>query len=201
MPVLLVVLIVLAIVFDFLNGVHDSSNIVATMISSRAIRPRAALAMTAVAEFCGPFIFGVAVANTIGNEIVSSEHLNMPVIIAALVSAIVWNILTWLLGFPSSSSHALIGGIIGAVVVGAGFKEIEMAGVIKVLITLFHLTRSLVSLPVCSSPISCTPFPGKPHPRLMGCLRNCKSSPRWDWLSAMAPMMRKRPWGSSRWVW
>ena len=137
MSPLLILLIVLAIGFDFLNGVHDSSNIVATMISSRAIRPRMALTMTAIAEFCGPFIFGVAVANTIGNEIVSSEHLNMLVIIAALASAIVWNILTWLLGIPSSSSHALIGGIVGAVVVGAGFQEIQMAGVIKVLISLF----------------------------------------------------------------
>jgi len=72
MPIILIVIIVLALVFDFLNGVHDSSNIVATMISSRAIRPRLALAMTAVAEFCGPFIFGVAVANTIGSEIVQS---------------------------------------------------------------------------------------------------------------------------------
>jgi len=137
MPVLLIVLIVLAVVFDFLNGVHDSSNIVATMISSRAIRPRTALAMTAVAEFCGPFIFGVAVANTIGNEIVASENLNMLVVIAALVSAIIWNVMTWLLGIPSSSSHAIIGGIIGAVAVGAGFQEIQMSGVIKVLITLF----------------------------------------------------------------
>src|SRR5512133_635581 len=137
MSPLLILLIVLAIGFDFLNGVHDSSNIVATMISSRAIRPRMALTMTAIAEFCGPFIFGVAVANTIGNEIVASEHLNMLVIIAALASAIVWNILTWMLGIPSSSSHALIGGIVGAVIVGAGFQEIQMAGVIKVLISLF----------------------------------------------------------------
>jgi inorganic phosphate transporter, PiT family len=137
MSPLLIVLIVLAIGFDFLNGVHDSSNIVATMISSRAIRPRMALTITAIAEFCGPFIFGVAVANTIGHEIVSSEHLNIVVIIAALSSAIIWNIITWLLGFPSSSSHALIGGIIGAVIISVGFKEIQMAGVIKVLISLF----------------------------------------------------------------
>jgi PiT family inorganic phosphate transporter len=137
MPPLLIVLIILAIAFDFLNGVHDSSNIVATMISSRAIKPRAALTITAIAEFCGPFIFGVAVANTIGNEIVASENLNMLVIIAALSSAIVWNIATWLLGIPSSSSHALIGGIIGAVAIGAGFHEIQMSGVIKVLISLF----------------------------------------------------------------
>ena len=137
MPVTLIIIIVLAIVFDFLNGVHDSSNIVATMISSRAIRPRLALTMTAVAEFSGPFIFGVAVATTIGDEIVASEMLNIEVLIAALISAIAWNILTWLLGIPSSSSHALIGGIIGAVFVGAGIEAIKMAGVIKVLIVLF----------------------------------------------------------------
>jgi len=137
MPVSLIILIGLAIVFDFLNGVHDSSNIVATMISSRAISPRVALAMTAIAEFSGPFIFGVAVANTIGNEIVNSDELNMVVIIAALLSAIVWNLLTWRLGIPSSSSHALIGGIIGAVAIGAGFQAIILSGVIKVLIFLF----------------------------------------------------------------
>ncbi len=137
MTISLVILVALAVVFDFLNGVHDSSNIVATMISSRAIAPRAALAITAVAEFCGPFIFGVAVANTIGNEIVESDQLSMLVIIAALVSAIMWNVLTWLLGIPSSSSHALIGGIIGSVVVGAGFSVIKMDGVLKVLIALF----------------------------------------------------------------
>ena len=133
----LIILIVLALVFDFLNGVHDSSNNVATMISSRAISPRIALALTAVAEFSGPFIFGVAVANTIGHEIVASEELNIYVLIAALISAITWNILTWILGIPSSSSHALFGGIIGAVVIGAGFQAIKLSGVIKVLISLF----------------------------------------------------------------
>ena len=137
MLILLIILIVLALGFDFLNGVHDSSNIVATMISSRAIQPRTALIMTAIAEFSGPFIFGVAVANTIGHEIVASDNLNLEVIIAALLSAIAWNVLTWILGIPSSSSHAIIGGIIGAVAVGAGFQAIKMAGVVKVLITLF----------------------------------------------------------------
>jgi len=137
MSVTIIILIGLAIVFDFLNGVHDSSNIVATMISSRAISPRMAMAITAIAEFSGPFIFGVAVANTIGNDIVDSQQLNMLVIIAALLSAIVWNIATWLLGIPSSSSHALIGGIIGSVVAGAGFQVIKVDGVIKVLISLF----------------------------------------------------------------
>ncbi len=136
-PPLLIVLIVLGLGFDFLNGVHDSSNIVATMISSRAIRPQVALLMTAVAEFCGPFLFGVAVATTIGNEIVDAQHVNMLVVIAALLSAIVWNIVTWLLGIPSSSSHALIGGILGAVITNSGFAVIKIPGMLKILITLF----------------------------------------------------------------
>jgi PiT family inorganic phosphate transporter len=137
MAVALIILVILALIFDFLNGIHDSSNIVATMISSRAIGPRAALAMTSVATLAGPFIFGVAVANTIGNDIVNSEVINLLVIISALSSAIVWNILTWILGLPSSSSHAMIGGLLGAVVVGAGFKAIILSGVIKVTIVLF----------------------------------------------------------------
>src|SRR5512135_3562324 len=104
MTTILISVIVLALLFDFLNGIHDSSNIVATMISSRALSPKVALGMTAVANFVGPFIFGVAVAETIGNEVVLSEAINLNVILAALVSSILWNLLTWYLGFPSSSS-------------------------------------------------------------------------------------------------
>jgi PiT family inorganic phosphate transporter len=116
MSPIIIAVIVLALIFDFLNGVHDSSNVVATMISSRALSPRMALAMTAVANFFGPFIFGVAVANTIGHEVVLAEAINEVVLLAALSSAILWNLMTWYLGFPSSSSHALIGGFVGAVV-------------------------------------------------------------------------------------
>lgn len=137
MEILLIILVVLALAFDFLNGVHDSSNVVATMISSRAIPPRTALMMTAVANFLGPFIFGVAVATTIGNDIVSAEHINLIVLVAACVSAIIWNVLTWILGIPSSSSHAIIGGLLGAVMMAAGYKVIMMEGIIKVLIALF----------------------------------------------------------------
>jgi len=135
-PVLIAV-IVLGVAFDFLNGIHDSSNVVATMISSRAFSPQVALGVTAVANFVGPFIFGVAVADTIGNGIVSSDLIKTPVILAALLSAIIWNLLTWYLGFPSSSSHALIGGIVGAVVMAAGWRAIEMKGFEKILIALF----------------------------------------------------------------
>jgi len=135
-PVLIIV-IILALAFDFLNGVHDSSNVVATMISSRALSPRVALWVTAAANFFGPFIFGVAVANTIGHEIVAAEAINEEVLLAALISAIFWNILTWVLGFPSSSSHALIGGFIGAVVIDAGWQAIQLHGLEKIPIALF----------------------------------------------------------------
>ena len=138
----LIAVIVLALAFDFLNGVHDSSNIVATMISSRAFSPRVALWTIAAAEFSGPFLFGVAVANTIGHEVVDSNAITTAIILAALASAILWNLLTWFLGFPSSSSHALIGGIVGAVAMGAGWQAIQTRGLLKILIPL--LTSPLI---------------------------------------------------------
>jgi inorganic phosphate transporter, PiT family len=137
MPLILIVIIAIALVFNFLNGFHDSSNIVATMISSRAMPPRVALAMTAVAEFSGPFLFGVAVATTIGSEIVDPAAISSAVIIAALSSAILWNLFTWYFGWPSSTSHALIGGLIGAVGVAKDLSTIRLAGLEKVLIALF----------------------------------------------------------------
>ena len=137
MPAELILVIALALLFDFLNGVHDSSNIVATMISSRAFRPHTALLMTAVAEFLGPFLFGVAVARTIGDEVAQSGALTLHVLTACLISAILWNLLTWFLGLPSSSSHALIGGLVGAVAIGAGVGAIKLSGLEKVLIALF----------------------------------------------------------------
>lgn len=133
----LIILIALALLFDLLNGIHDSSNIVATMISSRAFSPRTALAVTAIAEFLGPFLFGVAVAETIGNDIVAPSSISITVIFAALSSAILWNLITWFLGIPSSSSHALIGGLIGAVAAGSGLSAIQLEGLDKVLISLF----------------------------------------------------------------
>jgi inorganic phosphate transporter, PiT family len=137
MTALVIAVIVLALLFDFLNGLNDSSNIVATMISSRAFSPRVALGITAVAEFSGPFIFGVAVANTIGNEVVVADTISTQVLLAALAGAIFWNILAQYLGFPSSSSHALIGGFIGSVIMAAGWGAVRLAGLEKILIALF----------------------------------------------------------------
>jgi PiT family inorganic phosphate transporter len=159
----IIILVILALGFDLLNGIHDSSNIVATMICSRAFSPRVALGVTAICEFSGPFIFGVAVAETIGHEIVAADTISLEVLIAALIGAILWNLLTWYLGIPSSSSHAIIGGILGSVLVGAGGQSIQMHGVTKVLIALFSspiiglvfgfiLTKLIVFLISSSSP-------------------------------------------------
>ncbi len=136
MDPLVLTVIILALGFDFLNGIHDSSNVVATMIFSRALPPKAALWMAAIAEFLGPFIFGVAVAETIGG-VVEPDTITLQVLIAALCSAIFWNLLTWRLGFPSSSSHALVGGLIGAVIIGAGWQAINLEELKKIIIALF----------------------------------------------------------------
>ncbi len=130
-------LLISALVFDFLNGFHDSANIVATPIASRAIAPRRVLWLVALAEFAGPFLFGVAVAETIGKGLTKPTNITMSVIVAAMLAAIIWNVITWLLGIPSSSSHALVGGIVGAVGVGSGMNALQSAGLIKVSIALF----------------------------------------------------------------
>ena len=132
----LISFVAVALLFDFLNGFHDSANTVATMISSRAMGPRAALALNAIANFVGPFLFGVAVATTIGHEVVAEEAVTTTVVLAALLGAIVWNVLTWLLGIPSSSSHALVGGLVGAAALADGFEAILLPGLIKVLLTM-----------------------------------------------------------------
>ncbi len=134
---LLIFLIVISLIFDFLNGFHDSANVVATMISSRAMSGNAALALAAVSNLIGPFLFGVAVANTIGHEVAAPESITIYVVLAALLSASIWNLITWYFGIPASSSHGLIGGIIGAVIVGSGFKIIKMVGLWKIIIALF----------------------------------------------------------------
>ena len=132
----LIIVIALALIFDFLNGMRDSGNIVATMISSRAFSPGTVLGIATVAEFLGPFLFGVAVARTIGEDIAELEVFTLAVIAAALIGAIAWNLVTWYFGLPGSSSHALIGGMVGAVLVRAGLDAIKFAGLNKVLLAL-----------------------------------------------------------------
>jgi PiT family inorganic phosphate transporter len=135
--ILLIVLIAVALTFGFLNGFQDSASTVATMISSRAMTPTAALLIASLANFIGPFVFGIAVAKTIGEDVAFSNSITIAVVLAALLSASIWNLVTWASGIPSSSSHALIGGIIGAVVVGSGFQSLKQEGLGVVGIALF----------------------------------------------------------------
>ena len=137
MSPIIIAVVILALLYAFLNGINDSSSIVATMISSRALSPRAALGMTAVAEFLGPFIFGIAVAKTIGRGVVKAGAISTLVILAAILGAVLWSLFTWYLGLPSSSSHALIGGLIGAVSMAVGWQAIQVSGLEKILIPLF----------------------------------------------------------------
>ncbi|MEA2008702.1 MAG: inorganic phosphate transporter [Chloroflexota bacterium] len=133
----MLIFVATALLFDFLNGFHDSANAVATMISSRAMGPRKALMLNAIANFVGPFLFGVAVAETIGHEVIAENAASYTVVLAALVGAILWNVFTWLMGLPSSSSHALIGGLVGAAIMGHGFNALLLPGLEKVLLALF----------------------------------------------------------------
>jgi PiT family inorganic phosphate transporter len=132
----LIIIIVLALLASFLTGIHDSSNI-ATMISSRAASARSALTIAAIGELMGPLIFGVEVARTIGHDIVEASAINIEVLIAGLVSAIIWILFTWILGIPSSYSHALVGGFIGSVIIGAGWQALMLPGILTVIIFLF----------------------------------------------------------------
>ncbi|MEJ7705399.1 MAG: inorganic phosphate transporter [Geodermatophilaceae bacterium] len=117
----IITVIAVALVFDYTNGFHDAANAIATSVSTRALTPRSALAMAAVFNLVGAFL-GTKVAATVGSGIINAPE-GMPgllVVFAALVGAIIWNLLTWYLGLPSSSSHALIGGLVGAALAAAG---------------------------------------------------------------------------------
>jgi inorganic phosphate transporter, PiT family len=131
---LLVITIVVALAFDFTNGFHDTANAVATSVSTRALSPRLAVLIAAVANLAGAFVT-TAVAKTVGKGIIDTGLATPKTVLAAVLGAIAWNLLTWWLGLPSSSSHALIGGLIGAALVQSGEKGVEWHGVVhKVLI-------------------------------------------------------------------
>ncbi len=133
---LLLVLIAVALLFDFLNGFNDSANVVATMIASRAMSPRGALTLAALANLAGPFLFGVAVAETIGAEVADPRTISVSVVLAALLAASLWDLTTWYFGIPVSSSHALVGGLVGAAATGSGLAAIQPHGLWKIVIAL-----------------------------------------------------------------
>lgn len=133
----LLVVVVLAVIFDYINGFHDSANAIATSVATRALRPRTAVLMAAAFNFIGAFA-GTAVAKTIGAGLVDVNTTTEAVVAGALIGAIAWNLITWWFGIPSSSSHALIGGLLGATVIAAGFGALDSEGIVnKVLIPMF----------------------------------------------------------------
>src|SRR5215210_7096438 len=138
---ILIAVLALAVAFDYINGFHDTANAIATSVSTRALKPSWAIGMSAVANFAGALLTGTAVAKTIGAGLISHQAEGQVVVAAALVGAIFWNLFTWRLGIPSSSSHALIGGLLGSAA-AAGFGAWNIEGV-----------RDKVLVPLVSSPI------------------------------------------------
>jgi PiT family inorganic phosphate transporter len=134
---LLIALIGIALFFDFLNGLHDAANSIATIVSTRVLRPQYAVAWAAFFNFIAFMFFGLHVAETIGKGIIDPGMITPQVIFSALMGAIIWNIITWRFGIPSSSSHALIGGLIGAGVAKTGSAAIVFSGVFKTVLAIF----------------------------------------------------------------
>ncbi|KJC52073.1 inorganic phosphate transporter [Bradyrhizobium sp. LTSP857] len=163
LPVL-VGLIAVALLFDFLNGLHDAANSIATIVSTRVLRPQFAVFWAAFFNFVAFMVFGLHVAQTIGTGIIDPAIVDAQVIFAALVGAIVWNIVTWALGIPSSSSHALIGGLFGAGVAKAGLSAAVWSGLSKTVLAIvlsplvgFLLAMVLVAV-VSWASVRSTPF-------------------------------------------
>jgi inorganic phosphate transporter, PiT family len=127
-----ILIVAVALVFDFINGFHDAANSIATVVSTRVLSPLQAVAWAAFFNFVAAFGFGVNVATTVGKGVVEASVVDQSVVFAGLVGAIVWDLITWYLGLPTSSSHALIGGFVGAAVIKAGLGSLIMGGLVKI---------------------------------------------------------------------
>ncbi len=132
-----ILLVAMALVFDFMNGFHDAANSIATVVSTGVLKPTQAVAFAAFFNFVAIFVFHLSVAATVGKGIVNPQIVDTHVVFGALAGAIVWNLITWYYGIPSSSSHALIGGIVGAVIAKAGTSSLVASGILKVVAFIF----------------------------------------------------------------
>jgi len=133
----IITLVIVALLFDFMNGFHDAANSIATIVSTRVLKPHQAVIWAAAFNFLAYFLFELKVAGTIGKGTIDPSIVDHYLIFGALVGAIVWNIVTWYYGIPSSSSHALVGGLVGAAVAKAGFGSLISAGVLKIIAFIF----------------------------------------------------------------
>ena len=197
----LAVIVAVALVFDFTNGAHDSANAIATVVSTKVLSPRTAVLMAAVLNLVGAFL-GTEVAQTIGKGIVQAEVVRgcQALSLSALLGAIVWNLFTWYLGLPSSSSHALIGGLIGSALAYRGAAALNLTSIAeKVLLPLVlsplagFLAGYLLDAGALLGAAPCPPRPCEQRPSA-----SCRSSRRPSWRPATAPTTRRRRWGSSR---
>jgi PiT family inorganic phosphate transporter len=134
---LVIVIVAVALVFDFLNGFHDAANTIATIVVTKTLTPLQAVILAGAANFIGYFAFGTAVAAMVGTGVVHMEMATLPLVLAALIGATLWNLMTWLLGLPTSSSHALIGGLVGAGIAAIGIKALIPKGVITIIAFIF----------------------------------------------------------------
>lgn len=137
-------IIAVALLFDFSNGFHDAANSIATVVSTRVLSPRVAVVWAAIFNFVAFLVFGDHVARTIGKGVVESSVVTAEMVLAAVIGALLWNILTWWLGLPTSSSHALIGGFVGAALVASGFGSVVVGGLVK--ITVFMVLAPVIGL-------------------------------------------------------
>ena len=138
---ILIAIVAIALLFDYTNGFHDTANAIATSVSTRAIPPRVAVLMAAILNFVGALV-STSVAKTVGEGIVNTDLVTLPLVLSALIGAVVWNLVTWYFGLPSSSSQALFGGLIGAMIAAAGVSGVEWSGVVQKII-----------IPMIASPI------------------------------------------------
>jgi PiT family inorganic phosphate transporter len=134
---LLIGLIAVALAFDFLNGLHDAANSIATVVTTRLLSPAVAVVFAAAGNFAAYWIVGLHVAETVGSGIIDKDVVTPGVVFGALVGAMVWNVVTWVKGIPSSSSHALIGGLLGAGITHSGFAAVESSGTTKTVLAIF----------------------------------------------------------------
>jgi PiT family inorganic phosphate transporter len=128
----LIIVIALTLIFDFINGFHDSANSIATVVSTKVLSPFSAVLLAAIFNFIAFTVFPLRVATTIGTGVVEPDVINLTVIASALVAAITWNLITWRLGLPSSSSHTLVGGLVGSAIASSGINSVIISGVVKI---------------------------------------------------------------------
>jgi len=144
MLILVIIIVSLALLFDFINGMNDAANSVATIVSTRVLSPRQAVIWAAFFNFAAAFLFGVHVANTIGKDIIDTKVVSAPMILATLIGAIIWSYVCTHMGFPISVSHALVGGLVGAALAKSGIKALVMSGLLK--ISLFIVLAPMIGL-------------------------------------------------------